>query len=95
MRVQDILKNPVVTEKALDAGKRNAYVFDVHPLANKSQIQEAVETLFNVEVDTIKTLIRKGKVRRVGRKMKTKKLPDIKKAIITLKKGSIDLVPKA
>ena len=63
--------------------------------SNKHQIAEAVEKMFNVEVSHVKTLIKKGKQRRVGRQRKTKKLPDMKKAYVTLEKGSIDLVPKA
>lgn len=95
MRVQDVIHKPVITEKALDKGQNNEYVFDVSLKASKHQIAAAVEALFKVEVDTVKTLVRKGKSKRAGSKRLTKKLPDVKKAYVTLKKGSIDVVPKA
>ena len=63
--------------------------------ANKNQIKEAVEVLFNVHVSSIKTLIRKGKVKRVGSKMKLKTRPNVKKAFVTISEGKIDVIPKA
>lgn len=95
MRVHDILKKPVITEKALSGTGENVYVFIVDTMSSKGQIKEAIQNIFNVEVATIKTLIKKGKTRRTGRKMKAKSLPDVKKAYITLRKGTIDVVPKA
>jgi len=95
MRFQDIIRKPLITEKALSKSGANVYVFMVSLAANKHQISEAVEKLFNVEVGTIKTLVRKGKERRVGSKRLIKKSPDIKKAYVTLKKGSINIVPTA
>ncbi len=94
MRIHDIIKKPVITEKAMSGGQRNVYVFEVSADASKHQIKEATEKLFNVEVGNIKTLVRKGKTRRVGRRMKTKTLPDKKIAYITVTKGTIDVVPK-
>ena len=76
-------------------GQRSVYVFEVATKANKNQVKEAIETLFKVEVGEVKTLIRKGKDKRVGKRGKTKTMPDMKKAYITVTKGSIDIVPKA
>ena len=95
MRIHDIIKRPLITEKAMTGSQSNVYVFEVDVRASKHQIKEALEKLFSVEVGSVKTLIRKGKTRRVGRRMKTKTLPDMKKAYVTVTKGTIDIVPKA
>lgn len=95
MRVHDIIKKAVITEKALSEGRANVYVFEVDNRASKHQVKHAVEELFGVEVGTVKTLVRKGKTRRTGRRMVTKTLPDVKKAYVTVTKGSIDIIPKS
>lgn len=93
MRIHDVIKRPLITEKAM-TGSGNVYAFEVDMSANKHQIKEAVEKLFKVEVRAVKTLIRKGKTRRVGRRMKSKAMPDMKKAYVTVTKGTIDIVPR-
>ncbi|OGK15756.1 50S ribosomal protein L23 [Candidatus Roizmanbacteria bacterium RIFCSPLOWO2_02_FULL_37_19] len=93
MRLHDVLRKPVITEKAIEQGKAQTYVFGVDPRANKHQIKVSVEKLFKVEVAHIRTHVKKGKMKRVGRKMKTKKMPDVKNAYVTLKKGKIDMIP--
>lgn len=95
MRIHDVIIKPLITEKALASGQQSVYVFQVATAASKHQVKEAIETLFKVEVGTIKTLLRKGKEKRVGRRGKIKVQPDMKKAYITVTKGSIDIVPKA
>lgn len=94
MKIHDIIIRPIITEKAMGQGKGNVYVFEVANAATKHQVKEAIEQIFKVEVGSVKTLVRKGKERRVGRRMKSKALPDMKKAYITVTKGSIDIVPK-
>ena len=93
MRAQDVLIKPLITEKALGKGENKVYVFSVSIHANKNQISGAVEKFFNVEVNGVKTLVRKGKVRRVGKRRQEKHMSDTKKAYVTLKKGSINIVP--
>jgi len=86
-----VILRPVVTEKTLRVSeRRNAYTFAVHPDANKIQVRLAVEELFKVKVDAVRTDLRKGKPRRVGwSEMKT---PTWKRAVVTLKAGqSIDV----
>ncbi len=95
MRIHDVVIKPLITEKALAHGQKNVYVFQVASDANKNQIKEAITTLFKVEVGTIKTLLKKGKVRRVGKRAKMKTMPDTKKAYVTVTKGTIDVVPQA
>ena len=86
---RDILLAPVVSEKSyglLDEGK---YTFVVDPRANKTEIKIAVERVFNVKVDSVNTLNRQGKTRRTRFGLGKRK--DTKRAIVTLKEGSIDI----
>ena len=60
-----VLHRPMITEKATFAAERyNAYTFQVNPLATKTEIKNAVETLFNVKVVDVRTVNRSGKKRR-------------------------------
>jgi len=94
MRINDILVKPLLTEKTTNLVKGNVYVFIVGLKANKNQIKEAVEKLFKVKVETVRLLIRKGKIRKVGKKMIAKKQADRKIAFIKLKEGKIDIFPQ-
>lgn len=91
--MQDVIIKPVVTEKALGGNAQNVYVLQVKKEATKHQVKKVVEKLFDVEISKITSVVMKGKTRRVGRKLRAKKLPDVKKVYITLKKGKIDIVP--
>ena len=86
---RDILISPVVSEKSyglLDEGK---YTFIVDPRANKTEIKIAIEQIFKVKVDSVHTLNRPGKTRRTRFGLGKRK--DTKRAIVTLKEGSIDI----
>lgn len=86
---RDILVAPVVSEKSyglLDEGK---YTFEVDPRANKTEIKIAVEQVFGVKVDSVNTINRKGKTRRT--KFGLGKRKDTKRAIVTLREGTIDI----
>ena len=86
----EILKAPVITEKSEIAKQDGKYTFKVDPRANKLEIKEAIEKLFNVKVTSIRTLNVKPKKRRVGRY--TGLTNRTKKAIVTLAEGqTIDL----
>jgi len=91
LTIFDIIKGPVVSEKAFELNKQlNKLVLKVHPQANKAQIKEALQHIFSVKVDKINTLRRKGKTRRVRRNVVQGSVS--KRVIITLKEGhSIDL----
>lgn len=93
MRTIDIIIKPKITEKALANAKNAIYTFEVHKNANKNQIKEAVEKIFNVKVSEIKTVIKKGKEKRVGRTMRTIMHPDKKIALVKVKEGKIDIFP--
>ena len=86
---RDILIAPVVSEKSyglLDEGK---YTFVVHPEANKTEIRQAVEAVFGVKVGSVNTINRQGKKRRT--RVGTGKRKDTKRAVVTLKDGTIDI----
>jgi large subunit ribosomal protein L23 len=86
---RDVLLSPVVSEKSyalLDLGK---YTFLVDPRANKTEIKVAVEKIFNVKVESVNTLNREGKRRRT--RTGTGKRKDTKRAIVTLREGTIDI----
>ncbi|MEK9149909.1 MAG: 50S ribosomal protein L23 [Candidatus Desantisbacteria bacterium] len=85
LNTNQIIIEPLLTERAHYLRKENKYIFKVHPKANKIQIRKAVEDAFSVKVAAVNTLRQQGKkkmVRRIeGRK------PQVKKAIVTLAKG--------
>lgn len=86
MHITDIIKKPVLnTEKARNLFENNEYVFIVDRRANKIQIKEAVEKLFNVKVESVNTLNIKPKAKRF--RMSVYKTSAIKKAMVKLKKG--------
>ena len=83
----DILRRPRITEKAsMIAEQSNVVVFEVLKDANKTEIKNAVQAAFNVEVTGIRTMVVRGKVKRRGKNIG--KLPTWKKAIVTLAEGN-------
>jgi len=82
---RDIIIKPVVSERSVASMEQNKYTFKVDLKANKIDIKHAIEEIFKVKVVDVKTMIVKGKVKRMGRH--EGKRPDWKKAIVTLKEG--------
>ncbi len=82
----DVIRKPIITEKATMASESNAVVFEVAMEANKPQIKEAVESLFGVKVKAVNTTITKGKVKRFRGQLG--KRADVKKAYVTLEEGN-------
>lgn len=90
LRHYDVIVSPAITEKSTMASENNQVVFNVARKASKPEIKAAVEALFNVKVDSVNTLIRKGKVKRFRGTLG--KQSDVKKAVVTLADGdSIDV----
>lgn len=85
-----VLIRPLITEKnSLLREETNAYVFEVHREANKHQIKTAIQELFAVKVEVVRTTIQRGKNRRVGRFVGKRR--NYKKAFVCLRDGdSID-----
>lgn len=86
MFAEDIIKRPVLTEKGYAGIAEKKYVFIVDKSANKIEIKQAIEKLFNVQVDYVNTVNCKGKLKRMGRNEGY--TPDTKKAIVKLKDSS-------
>ncbi|MEL6610158.1 MAG: 50S ribosomal protein L23 [Pseudomonadota bacterium] len=82
----DVIRKPVITEKATMASEHGAVVFEVAPEANKPMIKEAVEALFGVKVKAVNTVVTKGKNKRFRGRLGTRK--DVKKAYVTLEEGN-------
>ena len=82
----DVIRNPIVTEKATMASESGAVVFEVAIESDKPQIKEAVESLFGVKVKAVNTMITKGKTKRFRGSPGRRK--DVKKAYVTLEDGN-------
>jgi large subunit ribosomal protein L23 len=81
----DIIRSPVITEKATIQAEANKVVFNVAKDATKPEIKDAVEALFRVKVKSVNTLVRKGKVKRFKGVRGVQS--DVKKAVVTLEEG--------
>ena len=90
MSPEHVIRRPIVlTEKSNRLREQNQVVFEVARDANKIEIRNAVEKLFNVKVASVNTLVMRGKDRRMGRGYA--KMQNWKKAMVTLREGhSID-----
>ncbi|MDQ0300897.1 large subunit ribosomal protein L23 [Salibacterium salarium] len=89
MEARDVIKRPVITERSADLMEEKKYTFEVDVKANKTQIQKAVEEIFDVSVEKVNTLNYKGKFRRFGRYTGYK--PKRKKAVVTLTSESQEI----
>lgn len=94
-RLYQIVRRPHISEKTAGiADKQRQITFEVLKTANKLEIKAAVEELFKVEVDDVKTIVVKGKSKRFGRSVGKRK--DWKKAYVKLKEGhDIDFIGMA
>lgn len=89
-RLYDVIVSPVITEKSTLASENNQVMFNVARNANKKDIKEAVEKLFEVKVKSVNTLVRKGKTK--GFRGRYGRQSDFKRAIVTLEEGhSVDV----
>ncbi|KUO57169.1 MAG: 50S ribosomal protein L23 [Alphaproteobacteria bacterium BRH_c36] len=90
LKAYDIIRSPVITEKATLLSEANQVVFNVAGTATKPDIKQAVEALFDVKVKAVNTFVRKGKTKVFRGRRGTQS--NIKKAIVTLEDGqSIDI----
>lgn len=85
----DVVIAPVVSEKSYGLIDEGKYTFLVDPRSNKSEIKNAVEAIFNVKVESVNTINRAGKRKRTRFGWGARKAT--KRAVITLKDGSIDI----
>ena len=86
---RDIIIAPVVSEKSYNLIDEGKYTFIVDPRSNKTEIKNAIETIFDVRVSSVNTANRTGKTRRT--RFGIGKRKDTKRAIVTLREGTIDI----
>ncbi|MBO3663482.1 50S ribosomal protein L23 [Microbacterium stercoris] len=86
---RDVILKPVVSEKSYGLIDEGKYTFIVDPRSNKTEIKLAIEKIFNVQVASVNTINRVGKARRT--RFGIGKRKDTKRAIVTLKSGTIDI----
>ncbi|AOY56487.1 50S ribosomal protein L23 [Candidatus Rhodoluna planktonica] len=86
---REVIIKPIVSEKSYNLIDNGKYTFEVDPRSNKTEIKQAIEVIFGVKVASVNTLNRVGKTRRT--KFGLGKRKDTKRAIVTLKSGSIDI----
>jgi large subunit ribosomal protein L23 len=86
---RDIIFKPIVSEKSYGLIDEGKYTFEVDPRSNKTEIKNAIEKIFDVKVASVNTANRQGKTRRT--KFGLGKRKDTKRAIVTLREGSIDI----
>lgn len=82
----EVIKRPIISEKGTTLNEMfRTYAFEVAPSSNKQEIREAVEKIFKVKVDQVRTMVVHGKYKRSGRFVS--KRSNWKKALVTLKEG--------
>jgi large subunit ribosomal protein L23 len=86
---RDVILRPIVSEKSYNLIDDGKYTFEVDPRSNKTEIKQAVEAIFKVKVSSVNTMNRVGKERKTRFGMGKRK--DTKRAIVTLKSGTIDI----
>ncbi len=85
MHIYEVVRRPLITEKATLLKEQNRYAFEVAKEANKRQIKEAVQAAFKVNVVKVNVMSVPGKMRRIGRRYVL--TPSWKKAVVTLEPG--------
>jgi large subunit ribosomal protein L23 len=86
---RDVILRPIVSEKSYNLIDDGKYTFEVDPRSNKTEIKQAVEAIFKVKVSSVNTMNRVGKERKT--RFGIGKRKDTKRAIVTLKSGTIDI----
>ena len=86
---REVIIKPIVSEKSYALIDNGKYTFEVDPRSNKTEIKQAIEVIFGVKVASVNTLNRIGKSYRT--KFGAGKRKDTKRAIVTLKSGTIDI----
>ena len=86
---RDVILRPIVSEKSYNLIDDGKYTFEVDPRSNKTEIKQAVEAIFKVKVSSVNTMNRVGKERKTRFGLGKRK--DTKRAIVTLKSGTIDI----
>jgi len=95
MKIHEVIVRPIITEKTSALARGSVYAFEVHKDANKNHIAQALKSLYSVTIGSVSVITRKGKEKRIGRRMTPRMLPDKKIAYVKVTKGTIDLFPQS
>lgn len=88
-----LIKNPIITEKAIRGGELGKYIFLVDKRAVSNEVKKIIETQYNVKIVKTNVINVKSKIKRLGKSIGVK--PGYKKIIVTLKKGQkLDILPQ-
>lgn len=91
MNIYDVIQHPVLSEKSMWSEEEGQYIFKVHLKANKHQIREAVQSIYGVSVEEVRTMVMPAKTRRRGNRVFIRN-PKWKKAVVSVAEGdSINL----
>lgn len=85
----DVIIKPVITERSMDDAAKRKYTFKVATGANKTEVKQALEEIFDVDIEKVNIMNVKGKIKRMGRSVG--RTPDSKKAIVTLTQNSKEI----
>ncbi len=89
----EVIRKPLVTEKSMAGKEKNVYTFIVQTDANKAEVKGAVEKIYNVKVEEVRTVLVKGKLKRMKNMLLQGQRKDWKKAYVTLKEGQrLDII---
>lgn len=94
MKINNIIISPILTEKATKLANSKVYSFLVSNRATKSNIKITLESLYKVKTGQIRIILRKGKIKKVGRKSIPKQMSNKKIALVEIKEGTISLFPQ-
>ena len=94
MKINNTIIGPVLTEKATNLATKKVYMFHIQNDATKHNVKHTIEELYQVKIEKISVITRKGKKKRSGKRMVTKTLPDKKIAYVKVTEGKIDLFPQ-
>lgn len=96
MKVSNLIKRPIVTEKAVAAAEIGKYTFEVDIKASKADVMKELKRLYDVDSIDAKMMVMPGKRVRISKTFRFTKTPKWKKVVVSLKKGQkIDLFDKA
>ena len=89
----EVIRKPLVTEKSMANKEKGIYTFIVQIDANKPEVKNAVEKIYGVKVDDVRTMKQKGKYKRMKNMLLEGRRKDWKKAYVTLKAGQrLDII---
>ena len=85
--MKHVIVSPLITERSMALAQSGQYTFVVGRFATKEEVKKEVEKLFSVHVQSVSTVVTKGRTKRVGKRREEVQLQPMKKAVVAVKKG--------